>query len=158
MSLENRKIEDYVESKLRQTKLHSAAPGFTQFVMKRITSEFKSSVAEEKRDRAAKYIIGIFSAMMVGFTVLMGYLAKSDLSSAVKSTGVSIEPTIETSNNFLQDAMLYIQVFFMKVLGIFGLSLSPQSVSIIIGLLLIIVFYFVADRVFLKGKLKSIRS
>ncbi len=158
MSIKERKIDDFIESKLRQAKLENTSSGFTQFVMKRAGLEYKYFAAEEKHDRLAKYIIGIFSTLMVVFTVIMGYLAKSQLSSTVKSTGVSIEPTVETSNNFLQNIPSYIQAFFMKLLGLFGLSLSPQSVSIIIGLILIAVFYFIADRVFLRGKLKSIRS
>ena len=158
MSLQERKINDFIENKLRQAKLENTAPGFTQFVMKRAGTEYKSFAAEEKQDRLAKYIIGIFSTLMVVFTVFMGYIAKSDLSSKVKSTGVSIEPTVETSNNFLQNIPLYVQAFFMKVLGLFGLSLSPQSASIIGGLVLAALLYFIADRIFLRGKLKSIRS
>ena len=88
--------------------------------MKRSGAEYNSFAAEEKHDRLAKYIIGTFSALMVVFTVIMGYLAKSELSSTVKSTGVSIEPTVETSNNFIQNLPVYIQAFFMKVLGFFG--------------------------------------
>lgn len=158
MSIKERKIEDFINGKLRHSKLESTSSGFTQFVMKRAGMEYKSFAAEEKRDRAAKYIIGVFSGLMLMITVIIGYMAKSQFSSGIKSTGVSFEPTVETSNNFLQNLPTYIQAFFMKVLGYFGLSLSPQSVSIIIGLILIAVFYFIADRIFLKGKLKSIRS
>ena len=158
MSLEDRKIDRFIESKLRQGKLETPSAGFTQFVMKRAGSEYKSSAAEEKRDRAAKYIIGIFSALMVGFTVFMGYIAKSELSSTVRSTGVSIEPTVQTSNNFIQNFLAYIQSFFLNLLDLLGFSATPQSVIIIIGLILVLAFYLLADRIFLKGKLKSIRS
>ena len=158
MSLQERKINDFIENKLRQAKLDNTSAGFNQFVMKRAGSEYKSFAAEEKHDRLAKYIIGIFSTLMVVFTVVMGYLAKSQISSTVKSTGVSIEPTVETSNNFIQNLPVYVQAFFMKVLGLFGLSLSPGSVSIIIGLIFVLALYLVADRIFLKGKLKSARS
>lgn len=158
MSLQDRKIDEFIDSKLRQSRLESTSPGFTQFVMKRANSEYKSLAAEEKHDRVAKYIIGIFSALMVGFTVFMGYIAKSELSSTVRSTGVSIEPTVQTSNNFIQNFLAYIQSFFVNLLALLGFSATPQSVIIIVGLVLVLAFYLLADRIFLKGKLKSIRS
>jgi hypothetical protein len=158
MDLHNRKIDEFIEGKLRQTKLESTSSDFKQFVIKRVKSEYKTYGEEERRDRIAKYIIGVFSAIMVGFTVILGYIAKSDIDSTVKSTGITIEPTVETSNNILQQFLSYIQSFFINLLGMLGLSASPQTVSIVIGLVLAVIFYVVADRVFLKGRLKSIRN
>jgi hypothetical protein len=158
MDLQKRKIEEFTDSKLRQAKLENTSFDFRQFVMKRVISEYKTYAEEEKRDRTAKYIIGIFSAMVVGFTFIVGFLAKSDLSSKVESTGISIEPTVETSNNILQQFLVYIQNFFVNVLGLLGLTVSPQSINIIVGLLLVIVFYFLADKFLLKGRLKSVRN
>jgi hypothetical protein len=158
MDIHNRKIDGFIEGKLRQTKLESTSSDFKQFVMKRVKSEYKTYAEEERRDRIAKYIIGIFSAMMVGFTFVLGYLAKSDFSSTVESTGITIEPTVETSNNILQQFPGYIQNFFVNALGLLGLTVSPQSINLIVGLILVILFYFLADRVFLKGRLRSIRN
>jgi hypothetical protein len=158
MDIQKRKIEEFIENKLRQTKLESTSSDFKQFVMNRVKSEYKTYAEEERRDRIAKYIIAIFSAMMVGFTFILGYLAKSDLSSTVESTGITIEPTVETSNNILQQFLVYIQNFFVNVLGLLGLTVSPQSINIILGLLLVVVFYFLADKFLLRGRLKSIRN
>lgn len=158
MDIKKRKIEEFIDSKLRQTKLENTSSDFTGFVMKRVNSEYKFYVEEEKRDRVAKYIIGAFSALMVIFTFILGFLAKSDISSAEQSTGISIEPTVETSNNIIMQFLGYIQNFFVNVLAMFGLTATPQTISLIVGFILIVVFYFLADRVFLKGKLKSIRS
>jgi magnesium-transporting ATPase (P-type) len=158
MDLQKRKIEEFIESKLRQAKLENTSSDFSQFVMKRVSSEYKTYVEEEKRDRVAKYIIGAFSTLMVVFTFILGYLAKSDINSSVQSTGISIEPTVETSNSFILQFLGYIQTFFVNVLGLLGLTATPQTISMIVGLVLVILFYFLADRVFLKGKLKSIRS
>ena len=158
MDIKKRKIEEFINSKLRQAKLENTSSDFSQFVMKRVNSEYKSYVEEEKRDRAAKYIIGAFSALMVIFTFIVGFLAKSDISSVEQSTGISIEPTVETSNGIVMQFLGYIQNFFVNVLAMLGLTASPQTISLIVGLILVVVFYFLADRVFLKGKLKSIRS
>jgi hypothetical protein len=158
MDLQKRKIEEFIENKLRQAKLENTSSDFSQFVMKRVRSEYKSFAEEEKRDRVAKYIIGAFSALMVIFTFILGFLAKSDINSAAQSTGITIEPTVETSNNIVLQFLGYIQNFFVNVLAMLGLTATPQSISLIVGLVLVILFYFLADRVFLKGKLKSIRS
>lgn len=158
MDIKKRKIEEFIDSKLRQAKLENTSSDFTGFVMKRVSSEYKSYVEEEKRDRVAKYIIGAFSALMVIFTFILGFLAKSDISSAEQPTGISIEPTVETSNGIVMQFLGYIQNFFVNVLAMLGLTASPQTISLIAGLILVVVFYFLADRVFLKGKLKSIRS
>ena len=158
MDLQKRKIDEFIESKLRQAKLENTSSDFSSFVMKRVSSEYKSYVEEEKRDRAAKYIIGAFSALMVIFTFILGFIAKSDISSATQSTGISIEPTVETSNSIVMQFLGYIQNFFVNVLAMLGLTASPQTISLIIGFVLVVIFYFLADRVFLKGKLKSIRG
>lgn len=158
MDLKDRKINEFIESKLRKSKLEASSGDFTSFVMKRVQSEYKSITSETRRDRIAKYIIGAFSSLMVIFTVIIGYLAKSEIGTKVESTGIKIEPTVETSNNILQQFLTFISAFFENVLGFFGLTASFQGISIIIGVILIILFYFLADRVFLKGKLKSIRS
>ena len=158
MDIQKRKIDEFIESKLRQAKPENTSSDFSRFVMKRVSSEYKSYVEEEKRDRVAKYIIGAFSSLMVVFTFILGYLAKSDINSTVKSTGINIEPTVETSNNIVLQFLGYIQNFFVNVLAMLGLTATPQTISMIVGLVLVVAFYFLADRYFLKGKLKSIRS
>lgn len=158
MDIKKRKIEEFINSKLRQAMLENTSSDFNSFVMKRVSSEYKSYVEEEKRDRVAKYIIGAFSALMVIFTFILGFLAKSDINSATQSTGISIEPTVETSNGIVMQFLSYIQNFFVNVLAMLGLTATPQTVSLIIGFILVVVFYFLADRVFLKGKLKSVRN
>ncbi len=158
MDLKDRKINELIESKLRKSRQADASDDFTSFVMKRVKSEYSSFAAEARRDRIAKYIIGAFSSLVLIFTIVIGFIAKSEVSSEVESTGIRIEPTVETSNNIVQQFLSYISTFFENVLGFFGLSATVQNLSIIIGLILIVVFYFLADRVLLKGRLRSIRS
>lgn len=158
MDIKEKKINEFIESKLRKSKIESASGDFSSFVMKRVQSEYKSMTADAKRDRFAKYIIGAFSSLMLIFTVIIGYIAKSEIGSEVESTGIKIEPTVETSNNILQQFLAFMSAFFENVLGFFGLTATVQNISIIVGLVLIILFYFLADRVFLKGRLKSVRS
>lgn len=158
MEPKERKINEFVESKLRKSERKNTSSDFTPFVMKRVQSEYKSFAADARRDRIAKYIIGAFSSLMLIFTFIIGYAAKSDISTEVESTGIKIEPTVETSNNIVQQFLGYISVFFENVLGFFGLNATAQNLSIIIGLILIVIFYFLADRVLLKGRLRSIRN
>jgi len=154
----NRKIDDFIENKLRQASLARTRSDFTGHLMKRIESEYTLSLQEARSDRIAKYIIGSFSSLILVVTILIGYLAKSDVSSKIESTGITIQPTIETSANYFQQFLTLVQNFFVDVLAFLGLSVSLQTVNIVAGLLVVFTFFFLADKIFFKGKLRSIHS
>ena len=120
-----------------------------------VRTEAEEATKEElKRDRIAKYIISAFCSMVVMITVAIGLLSGSQKSTSV-SNNFSIEPALETSNNYLNQFFAFIQNIFSKVLDVFGLSYSPRSFEIILGLLLAISLFMLADRILIKGKLKS---
>ena len=158
MDLENRKIDDFIENKLKRASLARTSGDFTSHLMNKVQSEYKTAVEEAKRDRIAKYIIGIFCSLILVITIMVGYLAKSDVSSTIESTNIKIEPTIVTSTNYFQQFITFIQNLFINILSFFGLTVSLQSVNIIAGLIVIFTLFLVADRIFLKGKLRSIHG
>jgi hypothetical protein len=126
--------------------------------MKRIESEYTLSLQEARSDRIAKYVIGAFSSLILIVTVFFGYLAKSDVSNKIESTGIKFEPAVETSTNYFQQFIAFVQDFSINVLSFFGLSVSLQTVNVIAGLIVVFTFFFLADRIFFKGKLRSIHS
>jgi hypothetical protein len=155
---ENRKIDDFIERRLRQAPLSKTSSDFTSHLMKRMQSEYESALAEARSDRIAKYIIGVFCSLILIVTVILSYAAKSSVSSAIESTNIKIEPTIETSTNYFQQFLSFIQNFSADVFAFFGFSVSPQTVSIFAGLFVVFTLFFLADRILLKGKLRSIHS
>lgn len=150
----NKKIEEFLESKLRNAETHSVSGDFNKGLMFRIREENNLAKEESRTNRIAKYIIGMFSSLVVGFTILIGILSGSQPSTKT-SASFSFEPTIETSNNYLNQFLTMIQDFFNKVLELLGLSYSSQTIGIIAGLIIAVSLFMLADRLFVKGKLKS---
>jgi hypothetical protein len=155
---ENRKIDDFIESRLRQAALSKTSSDFTSHLMKRMQAEYRSSLEEVRRDRIAKYIVGSFCSLIIIVTVIIGYFAKTDVSSTVESANIKIEPTIENSANYFQQLLSFIQNFSVDVLGFFGLSISPHTINVFAGLLVVLTLFFLADKAIFKDKLRSIRS
>ena len=122
--------------------------------MFKIIDENKLALVESKQNRIAKYIIGSFSFFVIVFTIIIGIVSGSR--PELKPPGQFFDlPTIETSNNYLNQFLSYIQGFFNKVLEILGLSVSTQTVGIVVGLIIAISLFMLADKIFIRGKLKS---
>jgi quinol-cytochrome oxidoreductase complex cytochrome b subunit len=155
--VENRKdIEQFLDERLRRSaSRNTTSEGFTEHVMKQAKTEYDFAVAENKRDRIAKYIIGSFSFITIAFTLLLGYLSRSEVNETVQSTNIKIQPTIQSSNTFIQQFIMFIQNVFTGALGLLGLTVSTRTVTILLVLLIVFTLYFLADRFFLKGKLRS---
>jgi len=152
--MDNKRIDKYLEDKLRGSEVHSTSGDFTRGLMFRIQEESSLAKEESKRDKLAKYIIGSFSALAIIFTIIIGILSGSN--NTVKQTGnFSIEPTIETSNNYLSQFLSFMSGIFNKALELLGLSFSSQTFGIIVGLLIAITLFMLADRIFIRGKVRS---
>jgi len=151
---DNKKIDNIIEGRLRRAETFKPSGNFTRGLMFKIIDENKLVLEESKQNRIAKYVIGSFSFFVIAFTIIIGIVSGSR--PVTKTAGTfSIEPTIETSNNLLNQFLSYIQVFFNKILEILGLSISTQTVGIVVGLIIAISLFMLADKVFVKGKLKS---
>jgi hypothetical protein len=150
----NKRIDKYLEDKLRGSEIHKTSGDFTKGLMFRISEENKLALEESKRDRIAKYVIGSFSSLVIIFTIIIGYLSGSQ-SSVKTSNSFSIEPTIETSNNYLNQFLTFISGIFNKTLELLGLSLSSQTAAIVVGSLIAVSLFLLADRVFIRSRLRS---
>lgn len=154
---DQKKIEEYLDNRLRNARLVKPSEEFTSGLMFKIQEESKLAKEESKRDRIAKYIIGSFSSLVIVVTVIIGILSGSHPSSNV-TKNFSIEPTIETSNNYLNQFFTFIQNIFSKVLDLLGLSFSSSSFGIVVGLLIAVTLFLLADKLLVRGKLKSRQS
>jgi hypothetical protein len=148
-------LNTFIENKLRKAEVKKTSDNFTQLLMQRVNTESKEALEEGKRDRIAKYIIGAFSFLAIIFTVLTGILGTSQSSKSSVSKNISFEPAIDTSSNYFWRFWDTISSFFTKIFDALGLSISIETLSIIGGLILVVTLFFLADRIFLRGKLKS---
>ena len=150
----NKYIDEVIETKLRKSELTKTSADFTQHLMSRISAENKALVEERKSDRIVKYVIGAFSFLIVGFTVLLGILSKTAGKQSTDTTGVGFN-TVKTSNSFIENVLYYIEMFFRNVLGFFGLSVNSSSATIIMVVVLLVAVFLIGERLFLRGKYKS---
>jgi hypothetical protein len=152
---QDKQTDQFIENKLRKSALKKTSGDFTKMLMERVRTENKAVLEETKRDRIAKYVIGSFSTFIIGFTILIGYMGSKNSVSTNRETGVNLDSTFETSNNFLQQFLSYIQSFFLQVLEFFGVSVNPKTMLIAMVVILVVAVFFIGERIFIRGKLKS---
>ena len=152
---DNKHIDDFLDSKLRKSRVVSTTGDFTAMLMKKVQAEGKLAVEETKRDRVAKYIIGGFSAMIIGFTVFIAYLSGSEESSATETTGVNFSPAFHSSTNYFEKFTSFIESVFISLLDLVGLSANSKTVSITLTILGIVCMFLLAERYLIRGKFKS---
>lgn len=87
--------------------------------------------------------------------MIIGYLTGGEVNSKIESTKVRIEPTIESSSNYIQQFVSFIASSSVSVLNFLGLTATPKTLSIILYLLGVFILYIIADKIFLRGRLKS---
>ena len=150
----NKFIEDFIESRLRNSSLERASGDFTKHLMKRITAENKALMEERKSDRIVKYAIGSFSFLMLAFTVVLGIVSKTANVSSPDSAGVGFD-SVQTSNSLIDTMVYYVQEFFINILKFFGVSISSGTVTIIMVVILLVAVFLIGERFILKGKLRS---
>ncbi len=159
MSDTNRKIEEFIDEKLRGSRLARTSDNFTQLLMKRAAAEHISALEEGKWDKLVKYIIGSFSMGIIALTVVLGYISGSSGSVSNKPRGIDIGPAVETSNNYLERFLSFFESAFLSVmnfvLNLFGLSANPKTFTIILLVVLVISVFLVAERFVLRGRLRS---
>ncbi len=150
----NKYIEDFIESKLRKSRLNKTSGDFTSHLMKRITAENKAFLEERKSERIVKYAIGSFSFFMLAITVGIGVLSKASGVKTGDTGGVGFD-SVTTSNSFIDKLVYYVEALFVNILNFFGLSIDSGSVTILLVILLVVAVFLLGERLFLRGKLRS---
>jgi hypothetical protein len=155
----NRKIEDLIDGKLRGSRLTRTSDNFTQLLMKRAAAEHKFALEESKWDRLVKYIIGSFSTGIIALTVVLGFISGSSGSVSNKSRGIDIGPAVETSNNYLERFLSFLESAFLSVmnfiLNFFGLSANSRTFTVILLVVLVVSVFLAAEKFVLRGRLRS---
>ena len=151
-----RNIDRFLDEKLRSSGVSGTSDAFGGFLMNRIADENKKILAENKSDRIVKYMIGSFTALLIGITVLMGLLSGSSSSvHSSRETAVNFSPAIESSNNYLERFISFVQNIFAGLLNLLGISASSKSFSIILMVVAVVMLFLAADKFLMRGKLRS---
>lgn len=148
-------LNTFIDNKLRKAEVKQASDNFTQLLMQRVNAENKEALEEGKRDRFVKYIIGTFSFLMIAFTVIAGIFGTSSSPKSSVSKNISFEPVIDTSSNYFWQVWDAVSSFFVRTFGVLGLNISTETLGIAGLVALILILFYLADRMFIRGKLKS---
>jgi len=149
----NKKIDELLDQKLRKGSIVQPRSDFQKLLMEKVILEHKKLVEETKRERIVKYVLGSFSSLMIGFTVVMGYLSgKSGAGSTLN--GVDVE-TVERSNTLVSRLVSAVQSVFLYVLNFFGVSISTSTLNVALIIILVMAVFLIGERLFLRGKYKS---
>ncbi|HEY3251281.1 MAG TPA: hypothetical protein VGK25_09205 [Ignavibacteria bacterium] len=154
MTERNKKIDEFLDQKLRRSILVQPRDDFSQLLMQKVTLEHKRLTEENKKERIVKYVLGSFSTFMIGFTIVMGYLYGKAESTATGSV-YDVNTTVERSNSLVGRLVTAVQTFFLYVLNFFGVSISATTLNIALIIILVIGIYLIGERLFLRGKYKS---
>jgi hypothetical protein len=149
----NRKIDEILGERLSKPVGVKASDGFTSMLMKRVQEEHLSAREEVRRDRIAKYIVWGFIALTISVIIITAYAASAPDND--QSLFVRLSPEIETSENLMTDITSYIQSFAGTVLGLFGISITPQTLLYIFGFIFLIGIYLLGDKLLIRSRLKS---
>lgn len=150
----NKKIEEFLEAKLRGAGGYKPSGDFGRNLMVRIHEENVVAREEKKTNKLAKYIIGGFSSFVVGLTIILGLLSRSK--STVSAPGrFNIEPALDTSNNYINRFFGFISDMFGKAMDLLGLSSTPRAIELVAALLIAFVLFMIADKIFVRGRLRT---
>lgn len=147
-------IDEIIDGRLRSSRTSKTSGDFTKHLMQRIAAENKALAEERKSERIVKYAIGSFSMVVIAFTVGLGIISTTGSQSNGDSTGVGFN-SVQTSNSLIEQALYYIQQFFISALNFFGLSLDSGSVNIILIVAVLVVVFLIGERLFLRGRMRS---
>jgi hypothetical protein len=145
----NKKIDEFIDQKLKSSSLIQPREDFTALLMQKAVLEHKRLVEENRKEKIVKFVLGSFSTFMIGFTIVVGYLSGK---SGASNTG---ETTIVQSNTLVGRLVTAVQSLFITVLDFFGVSISATTLNIALIILLVIGVYLLGERLFLRGKYKS---
>lgn len=155
MQNNNRKIEEFIDEKLRSSRVTKTSGDFSVHLMKRIALEHKSAKEESRWDSLVKYIIGSFSFLLIGFTVALGFISGTSKGVNNPSTGINFSPAVETSNNYLERFIGFMESVFMGVLNFFGLSSNMRTFTVILLVAAVVGVFLLAERFVLRSRLRS---
>ena len=151
----NKHIDDFIEGKLRKSRVVNTSGDFSSMLMQKIQAEGKLALEETKTDRLAKHFIGGFSSLVIGLTILIAYLSGSRGINTSETSGINISPALHSSNNLFGRFADFIESVFVQALELVGLSASSKTISIILTVIGIVCLFLLAERFLIRGKFRS---
>ncbi len=132
-------INNFLDNSMKSSMLEKTSDDFTAKLM----LEIELSKAFQKEDKKTFrtlniFVIGFISAIVTSAVILVALL------------GSQPEEENPATEGFLSSIYSFINEMSQKVFGLFGLSLSGDTVLYVMGIGLAIVLYSVVDRLIIK--------
>lgn len=156
MTYNQRKTDEYIDSKLRKAEMRKPSSDFTSLVMNKVKAEHALAMKELKREKKVKWFIGSFISLVLGFTFVAAYFSKPSSKTTTDTNSFNIGPAVEKSTGLVDTLVFYIEMAFNTVADLFGLSSSPQSVKIGVVLAIAVALFFLAERFVIRNRFKTI--
>jgi hypothetical protein len=150
MTNNHKKIDEFLDHKLRRSSLVQPRSDFQALLMQKVVAEHKKLVEETRKERIVKYALGSFSTLMIGFTIVMGYFY-----GRAENVTASGDIAVERSNTLVSRLVSAVQSVFLYVLNFFGVSINPTTLNVAIIIILVVGIFLIGERLFLRGRYKS---
>lgn len=136
---ETNNINEFLDKSMKSTMLEKTSDDFTAKLMLEIELSKTFQKEDKKTFRALNvFVIGIAGSILASAIILVALL------------GNQADEDNPVTEGFFSSMYSYINVFSQKVFGLFGFSMSGDTVLYVMGIGLAIVLYSVVDKFVLK--------
>jgi len=136
---ETNNINEFLDNSMKSTMLEKTSDDFTAKLMVEIELSKTFQKEDKKTFRALNiFVIGIIGSIIASAVILAALL------------GSQPDEENPVTEGFFSSMYSYINVFSQKFFGLFGLSMSGDTVLYVMGIGLAIVLYSVVDKFVLK--------
>jgi hypothetical protein len=136
---ETNNINEFLDNSMKSTMLEKTSDDFTAKLM----IEIELSKAFQKEDKKTFRALNIFVIGIIGSIIASAVI----LAALLGSQPDEENPVTE---GFFSAMYSYINAFSQKIFGLFGLSMSGDTVLYVMGIGLAVVLYSVVDKFVLK--------
>lgn len=136
---ETNNINEFLDNSMKSSMLEKTSDDFTAKLM----LEIELSKAFQKEDKKTFRALNIFVIGIVGSIIASAVILAALL-------GSQTDEDNPVTEGFFSSMYSYINVFSQKFFGLFGLSMSGDTVLYVMGIGLAIVLYSVVDKFVLK--------
>jgi hypothetical protein len=156
MNIENKKIEEFLENKIRNSsQTIKTSDDFTGLLMKRITAENNLIADEARNDKIARNIIISFVSLIVVMLGLIVFSSGGNSNDATNSNTVKIQPAVQTSNDMISQMLTFFKNIFLEVFEFLGLNLSFNTFMIFLIIIAVVAVFMLVEKLVVRSKLKS---
>jgi hypothetical protein len=136
---ETNNINEFLDNSMKSTMLEKTSDDFTAKLMVEIELSKTFQKEDKKTFRALNiFVIGIIGSIIASAVILASLL------------GSQPDEENPVTEGFFSAMYSYINTFSQKIFGLFGLSMSGDTVLYVMGIGLAIVLYSVVDKFVLK--------